>query len=46
MGEAAEKTSSSDAPTASDADRYIEERVRQYQSWYDRKSTLCKSRYI
>jgi hypothetical protein len=28
------------------AARYIQDRVKQYQSWYDRKSTLCKSRYL
>lgn len=27
-------------------DRYIEERVKQYQSWYDNKSTKCKSLYL
>ena len=26
--------------------RYIEDRVKQYQGWYDRKSAVCKSRYL
>jgi hypothetical protein len=47
MSEAAESTpEAASAAARSDADRFIEERVRQYQSWYDRKSTLCKSRYL
>jgi len=27
-------------------DRYIEERVKQYQSWYDKKAVGCKSKYL
>jgi len=27
-------------------DEYIETRVRQYQSWYDRKAVSCKRRYL
>jgi hypothetical protein len=27
-------------------DRYIEERVKQYQSWYNGKSVGCKSKYL
>ena len=27
-------------------DRYIEERVKQYQSWYNGKSIGCKSKYL
>lgn len=27
-------------------DEYIETRVRQYQSWYDRKASISKSRYL
>lgn len=26
--------------------RYIDERVRQYQGWYDNKSKTCKSRFL
>jgi hypothetical protein len=28
------------------AQRYLEERIAQYQSWYDNKSVQCKSRYL
>jgi uncharacterized protein DUF4231 len=27
-------------------DEYIEQRVRQYQNWYDRKAGISKSRYL
>jgi Protein of unknown function (DUF4231) len=27
-------------------DKYINERLKQYQSWYDRKAVLCKARYL
>lgn len=27
-------------------EKYINERLKQYQSWYDRKAVLCKSRYL
>lgn len=27
-------------------EKYIEDRLKQYQSWYDRKAVLCKSRYL
>ena len=27
-------------------DRYIQERVKQYQGWYDKKSVTAKSRYL
>ena len=27
-------------------DQYIETRLKQYQSWYDRKAVLCKNRYL
>ena len=27
-------------------DQYIETRVKQYQSWYDRKAVSCKNRYL
>jgi hypothetical protein len=27
-------------------EEYIEGRVKQYQSWYDRKAVSCKSRYL
>jgi uncharacterized protein DUF4231 len=29
-----------------DPDEYIGERVKQYQSWYDRKAVVAKSRFI
>jgi len=27
-------------------EKYVNERLKQYQSWYDRKAVLCKSRYL
>jgi hypothetical protein len=27
-------------------EQYIESRVKQYQSWYDRKAVVCKRRYL
>ena len=27
-------------------EKYINERLKQYQSWYDRKAIFCKSRYL
>lgn len=27
-------------------EKYINERLKQYQSWYDGKAVLCKSRYL
>jgi hypothetical protein len=32
--------------TWADSHRYIRERVRSYQAWYDGKSRACKSRYL
>jgi hypothetical protein len=29
-----------------DADKYLEERVKQYQDWYDRKAVIAKSRFL
>ena len=29
-----------------DPERYLNERVKQYQDWYDRKAVIAKSRYI
>jgi Protein of unknown function (DUF4231) len=27
-------------------EKYINDRLKQYQSWYDRKAVLCKTRYL
>ena len=29
-----------------DAEAYIQDRVEQYQKWYDKKAASCKSRYL
>ncbi len=29
-----------------DPERYLNERVKQYQGWYDRKAVIAKSRYL
>ncbi len=29
-----------------DADKYLNERVQQYQSWYDRKAVIAKARFL
>jgi hypothetical protein len=31
---------------ALDPQRYLDERVKQYQSWYDRKAVVAKSRFL
>lgn len=46
MNETRQADAETPARIATDAERYIDERARQYQGWYDRKSTLCKSRYL
>ncbi len=41
-----EAGASRDPRTAFDAERYIEERLGQYQRWYDRKAVDAKTRYL
>ena len=33
-------------PTEFSSDQYIEQRVKQYQGWYDKKAVACKNRYL
>lgn len=40
---AAEKNRAASAP---DPASYVGDRVRQYQGWYDKKSKVCKNRYL
>jgi hypothetical protein len=35
-----------DSPAQASAESYIEQRLKQYQGWYDRKAVMCKRRYL